>query len=172
MVSNKNGFLSRKNKVSGTDQRCPIIGNIVNPEKRVAKRREIYYKSLERNWWRKSWQRQSKDGGRYEAMGCLEFSLGIETVQNARLWETFGAWNRYIRRRCEFLLRGNIDLPPSEIYNISARYVVTLCRISRIELNILCHIHFFFFYLCHELYEKSITSIFFRFNRITRDRYY
>ena len=78
-------------------------------------------------------------------MGCLEFSLGIETVQNARLWETFGAWNRYIRRRCEFLLRGNIDLPPSEIYNISARYVVTLCRISRIELNILCHIHFFFF---------------------------
>lgn len=55
---------------------------------------------------------------------------------------------------------------------ISLLYVVTLCRISRIELNVLRHIFFFFFYLCHELYEKSITFIFFRFNRITRDRYY
>lgn len=33
MVLNRNGFLSRKNKVSGIDQRCAIISNIVNPEK-------------------------------------------------------------------------------------------------------------------------------------------
>lgn len=58
--------------------------------------------------------------------------------------------------------------------SLRARFIISLLGmlLHYVELNVLRHIFFFFFYLCHGLYEKSITFIFFRFNRITRDRYY
>lgn len=151
MVLNRNGFLSRKNKVSGIDQRCAIIRNIVNPEKERWQR-DVKY--IINRWNITGGENRGKD-----RVKTVDMKLWLPRIlswhRNRAECETVGnvwSWTD-IFEDVEFLLRGNIGFPSSEIYNISARYVVILSGISRrIKQRMISY--FFFTYVTG--YEKSI----------------
>lgn len=152
MVLNRNGFLSRKNKVSGIDQRCAIISNIVNPEKERWQR-DVKY--IINRWNITGGENRGKDR--------------IKTV-DMKLWlPRILSWHRN-RAECETV--GNVwswtdifeDVVNSFFgetsVSLRARFIISLLGMLlyylefRVELNNVWFHIFFFTYVTG--YEKSI----------------